>query len=73
MQIDHQQRVQQLQDDMRNKVAEYERNLKAAKEDAEKSMKWSHVSSYMLKAHMRMLNVVIMKFCVTAISYIKFY
>ena len=73
MQIDHQQRVRQLQDDMRNKVAEYERNLKAAKEGAEKSMNWSHVSSYMLKAHMRMLNVVTMKFCATAILYIKFY
>ena len=43
-QVDHQQQLQKLEDDMNNKTAEYERSLKAAKEDAEKSMNWSHVS-----------------------------
>ena len=45
MQTDHQQQVEKLQDDLRNKDAEYERNLKAAKEDAEKRVKWSQVST----------------------------
>ena len=44
-QVDHQQQLQKLEDDMSSKTAEYERSLKAAKEDAEKSMKWSHVST----------------------------
>ena len=44
-QVDHQQQLHKLEDDMSNKTTEYERCLKAAKEDAEKSMKWSHVST----------------------------
>ena len=43
-QVDHQQQLQKLEDDMSNKTAEYEKCLKAAKEEAENIMKWSHVS-----------------------------
>ena len=44
-QIDHQRQLQKLKDDMSDKDAEYERNLKAAKEDGEKSIKWSRIST----------------------------
>ena len=61
-QVEHQQQLQKLEDDMNNKAAEYERCLKAAKEDAEKSMKWSHVSTCWMNIHRKTQSVITMKF-----------